>query len=671
MASSGGGTEVQTYETLSKLYENGDYEGMLQRAEKAAKGEEGKHPAVKAAMGAAMVQVGRHAEGLATVEEVLKGDRLPAAMVNDMKFLRAYALYGMHNLDDALQAVRDLIKGSRQPSAFAQHLEAQILSRKGDFAGAAASYRSMLEGSSRRGLRWLTARATDDDNVKKAEIVTNFCFNLVSGNSPDEAIALESQAPDAVGSEALFNIACAWIAKGDFTMANVVLKQAHEKAVEILEAEGAAEADMKDELAGLLTQMAYVRSRLGDEQGAETQYTDILKGEVSDIGVVAVASNNLTAARWEAPNRKNLTLSKRMKATTVAGVEHKLTEEQRKVFGINRLIIDVEMSKFDACREELERLRKSNQDDDMLRLVEASMHKAAGDAGKAEESVRKIEDLDEQCAALAQIRLDNGDLVGAGDALSQLGNSPAAIAAASVLYEGARRLDLACEVLRSSATDWKNADKKPLAVSALRELANQYMRSERFRDAIAALDELLALYPDDEAALALLVIAASNVDGAEAEKYAKRLPDLQGTEELDAAALEALVIPRKRDRAADTETRRKERTEENGRMKSDVVKIKKKKKKKTKKPAHLPPDAPPPDPERWLPKYMRSGYKKKRSRNVGLARGSQGAGLAATAAASERMTAAAATAGSNIQAGPSAVERPKGSRAKSKRKGKK
>eukprot|EP00188_Purpureofilum_apyrenoidigerum_P003577 Plantae.Rhodophyta-Purpureofilum_apyrenoidigerum.ctg37863.p1 GENE.Plantae.Rhodophyta-Purpureofilum_apyrenoidigerum.ctg37863~~Plantae.Rhodophyta-Purpureofilum_apyrenoidigerum.ctg37863.p1 ORF type:complete len:706 (-),score=172.85 Plantae.Rhodophyta-Purpureofilum_apyrenoidigerum.ctg37863:303-2315(-) len=670
MASSGGGTEVQTYETLSALYENGDYEGLLQRAEKAAKGEEHKHPAVKAAVSAALVQVGRHAEGLAAVNEILQSDQLPTAMVTDMKFLRAYALYGMHNLDDALQAVRELIKSSRQPSTFAQHLEAQILNRKGDFAGAAASYRGMLESSTRRGLRWLTSRASDEENVKKAEIVTNLCFSLVSGNNPDETIALENQTPDAVSSEMLFNVACAWIAKGDFTKANVVLKRAHEKAVEIFEAEGIAEVDMKDELAGLVTQMAFVRSCLGDESGAEAQYTDVLKGEVSDIGVAAVASNNLTAVRWEAPNRKNLNLSKRMKATTVAGIEHKLTDVQRKILGINRLTIDVEISKFDACHEELEQLRKLYEGDDALYLVEASMHKAAGDTEKAEQTVRKIEDFEEQCAALSQIRLDSGNPIGAGDALSQLQASPAAIATAAVLYEGAGRLDLACDVLRKSAVNWKNADKGPLAVCALRELANLYMRSEKFIEAMDALNELLTLQPGDEAALALLVVAASNVNGDEAQRYAKQLPNIQGTEELDAAALEALVIPRKR--ALEAETRRKDKTVENGKIETNVVNIKKKKKKKkTKRPAHLPPDAPPPDPERWLPKYMRSGYKKRRSRNVGLARGSQGAGLVATAAASERMTAAAATAGSNIQTGPSGVERPKGSRAKNKRKGKK
>ena len=57
---------------------------------------------------------------------------------------------------------------------------------------------------------------------------------------------------------------------------------------------------------------------------------------------------------------------------------------------------------------------------------------------------------------------------------------------------------------------------------------------------------------------------------------------------------------------------------------SDKVKARKTRKRKAKLPKNANPDVKP-DPERWLPKYERTGYRKKRDRRVKeVMKGSQG-----------------------------------------------
>lgn len=57
---------------------------------------------------------------------------------------------------------------------------------------------------------------------------------------------------------------------------------------------------------------------------------------------------------------------------------------------------------------------------------------------------------------------------------------------------------------------------------------------------------------------------------------------------------------------------------------TDVKKVKKKKKRKTRLPKNYNPNVPP-DPERWLPKWQRKGYRKKKDRRIkDVMKGTQG-----------------------------------------------
>lgn len=121
--------------------------------------------------------------------------------------------------------------------------------------------------------------------------------------------------------------------------------KARDASVDAMKAESLTEADIQDELAGIRTQLAYIRQILGDTNGAEDDYTDVLKRKPRDSTVAAVAANNLASARWISDNRNLLGLQKRMK------VENNLTIEARtEAHRACTLNFTLSSSKTIACR---------------------------------------------------------------------------------------------------------------------------------------------------------------------------------------------------------------------------------------------------------------------------------------------------------------------------------
>jgi len=157
----------------------------------------------------------------------------------------------------------------------------------------------------------------------------------------------------------------------------------------------------------------------------------------------------------------------------------------------------------------------------------------------------------------------------------------------------------------------------------------------------------------DVEALCGLVQALAVVDPERAEQYAQRLT-LPDYGHLDAEDLENGSIPK-----FASAIRKGAEAED----KTTEDKAKKKKKRKPRYPKGFDPEnpGPPPDPERWLPKYERSEYKKKmRKRDKNLARGPQGAMV--TDEKAFRKT-GPSTAQMEVQADPN-MTRPKGTRNK-------
>mmetsp|Transcript_11640 Transcript_11640/g.48429 ORF Transcript_11640/g.48429 Transcript_11640/m.48429 type:complete len:591 (-) Transcript_11640:532-2304(-) len=544
---------ARTFETLSGGFSKGDYDAVIKGAEKALRSNE-KDGCVKAMLAAAYIRSGKFVEGVAAAEEALKDSGLPAALQNDLKYMKAYGLYGNHQYKEALKAVEELRKQKFQ-SEYLMHLEAQALGRSAKNEEASALYKGMLDVTGKRGFgAWLSQKTVTEDVVQKSEVLTNLTFNLASsGKDSSEIAKLQADDTESQTSEVLFNLACAMIGAGDLDQAEQTLNEAYKKGSKILEAEGASDEDANDELAGILVQLAYVQQLKGQNEAASKSYEKLLSQKISDVAVAAVASNNLAVLKWDAPGRTALGLAKRLKSTTVPGLEYKLTKPQLQIMGCNRAIVNLEMSRLDVVSSEIEALKTLATDNDNLTLIQSSQLSKSKKFDEAEEVLKTIENPLTRKAATAQVKLVRGDFEGAANSLAELRSSPAAIATSMTLYEAAGMAEKASSLVKGVAKEWAQSGRKELAVSSLRDLAEMFHRNNMDSEAVEALRDVLVLSPDDEAAVANIVIASSNMDYETAENYASRLPALQGMQEMDAVELEALPVPR---RGVDMDKRR-------------------------------------------------------------------------------------------------------------------
>lgn len=202
--------------------------------------------------------------------------------------------------------------------------------------------------------------------------------------------------------------------------------------------------------------------------------------------------------------------------------------------------------------------------------------------------------------------------------------SPGVVSALVSLFLGLENKQKAAEVLKE-AVDWykKNKNQATNLSDMWRQAATFHLRGGEAETAAKSLEELLKTNPNDVKILAQLVIAYSKFNSTKAKEMSKRLPKLESlTTAAEIDALEATnwtMIAKAVKKTARTE-------QSPSTAGSEAVKEKKKtkKKRKPKLPKNYDPSVKP-DPERWLPKYERTGYKKKRDRRVKeIIKGSQG-----------------------------------------------
>ena len=136
---------------------------------------------------------------------------------------------------------------------------------------------------------------------------------------------------------------------GELGKAEAALKKAEEVAKKFLQEEG--EEDIEEETGIIRVQLGFVMQQLGKEKEAATIYNQVtlnlslnlltcfpkvLKSKPSDIGLVAVASNNLLCLNRD---QNIFDSKKRLKAATVEGLELKLTSSQRRQIARNSALL--------------------------------------------------------------------------------------------------------------------------------------------------------------------------------------------------------------------------------------------------------------------------------------------------------------------------------------------
>lgn len=165
----------------------------------------------------------------------------------------------------------------------------------------------------------------------------------------------------------------------------------------------------------------------------------------------------------------------------------------------------------------------------------------------------------------------------------------------------------------------KEIDNSKITV-LLKQLAKLHLREQDPKEAAKRLSRLLELNPTNKKFLAQLIIAYTQFDPEKAQKYSKQLPPLD-FQDTDIDSLE------------NTNWMMGSKLIKKSTLKPDAagskIEVEKKRKKKRKiiLPKNFNPDIPP-NPERWLPRHERTGYRKKkdrRNKETGIGKGTQGA----------------------------------------------
>jgi signal recognition particle subunit SRP72 len=135
--------------------------------------------------------------------------------------------------------------------------------------------------------------------------------------------------------------------------------------------EGLSEAEIKDELASVLVQQAYVLQSQEQLDRAHGLYTQVLQSKPSDQAVLATASNNLISLRKQDEKMFD-SLKRSEKAVSVD--EEKLSTRQKRAIHLNRCLLLMYGKRGDQSQALVETLQKEFPNSEIPALVQASLY---------------------------------------------------------------------------------------------------------------------------------------------------------------------------------------------------------------------------------------------------------------------------------------------------------
>lgn len=503
----------------------------------------------------------------------------------DLQFETAYCHYRLNDPTKAL-AILDRIQ---TPQVKHHDLRAQVLYRLEQYDQCYTVYKDLIK--------------TTDDKYDM-ERMTN--LSAVTANLADKG-RMVTDCKDTF--EQKYNAGCNLAAVGELARAETVLKEAEKDARRFLMEEG--EEDVEEETGIIRVQLGYVMQRLGREKEASTIYNQVLKSKPSDIGLVAVASNNLLCLNRD---QNIFDSKKRLKAATVDGLELKLTSAQRGQISRNSALLAMFTAQVDLCKQLVAELEPRPADST---LIVAAALARAGKHGEAVTELLAGEGSKDPVTVMtaAQILLHAGEV---SQATSLLASLPpdwqyrlGLLSALISLYLALDRRPDAADLLRKAAQWHRKAGTGNTAgmVQVWRQTAEFHLRSGEAAVAAESLQELHKLEPS-LTVLAQLVTAYAKYDLAQALATSKLLPAFKPSANLDVDSLEAGSWSGRQFKAVGkTPKPGGEKTPKAGEKEEGLL-LKKKtiKKRKKRLPKNYNPNVDP-DPERWIPKKERTGLK--------------------------------------------------------------
>ncbi|XP_047502652.1 LOW QUALITY PROTEIN: signal recognition particle subunit SRP72-like [Penaeus chinensis] len=559
----------------------------------------------------ALIQMDQFSEVLSIVSK--------SKIVEDLAFEKAYCEYRLNKVMEAYKT----ISKAKEVSPRIQELHAQVLYRLERYEECYDIYREMIRTNS-----------DDFDQERLTNMAAVAVNRYIEGSSKDPAVNIDDSS-----YEVLYNGACHLLATGNYDEALKRLKEAEGLCrTYLIQEDGATEEEVADEVAIIRVQQGHCLQLMGQEQEALAIYNSVLKSKPEDPALLAIINNNLVTI-----NRGGNVFDsrKKMKTALAPGLEHKLTSYQRASIAFNHCLLAFSTNQDELCRTEVAKL--ANDYPKFRQKASIIQSALLGREGKLEAASATLQKCaqEDQNEALGinlmaiQILLAGGDKRGACKILKSLDEKnryrQGIVSALVSLYLSLEDRDGASTILRE-AVDWHKKNKTSgVHLSELwRHAADFHLRGGDAPTAAASLQELQKLKPKDVMTLAQLITAYAQYDVEAAQKLSKQLPPASSVvHNVDGDVLEASLGHRymkklqqgKGDLSPASPSSPTAKVTPGAELKK---KTKKKKKRKIRLPKNYNPDVPP-DPERWLPRWQRKTFRKKRDRRgKDVMKGTQG-----------------------------------------------
>nr|CAD7568768.1 unnamed protein product [Timema californicum] len=502
------------YSDLNRFGQNQEYEKALKAANKILQQRADELKAFHCKI-VCLIQLSRFQDAL---KAIVKEPKLSLELV----FEKAYCQYRLNQPQEALKT----LDSGLTLSSKLKELKAQILYRLERYEECFDVYRDIIKNS-------------NDDYEEEREtnlsaVIANICHDDPNRDVPQ----LREHT-----YELSYNSACQLVGRGQYGEAERKLKATEKLCRDSIDEED--EGDIEDELGIIKVQLAYCLHMQGREKEAQLIYTAALKQKPDDIGLVAIASNNIIAINRD---QNVFDSKKKMKSATLEGLEHKLTSRQRKNIAVNHCLLALYTNQSDQCQQLCARLVQQYPDmgaeATLIRAVQLAKDGKSRDAAVVLDKFasQNPEHQMKMRLAAVQLLLSEGDRKESCRILQNLSEAtfkPGIVSALVTLYLADGNLDAASKVLKD-AVDWYRKNKVSTGdLSTMwRQAADFHLRSGEPAVAAKSLEELLRINPGDKKTLAQLVLAYAQIDPAKAQVLSKQLPPLDLSQTIDVEALE-------------------------------------------------------------------------------------------------------------------------------------
>jgi signal recognition particle subunit SRP72 len=576
-------------------------------------------------------------------------------------FEKAYCLYRLNKVKESLQ----LLKSANSDEVRIQELIAQCHYRLEEYGQAYSVYLNLMKNT-----------MDDYGDERETNLAAVMAHLSLQGLLPEAAPELGDNMYELSYNKAVIDIGEGLTLGPENTEGIEKLKSAQEKLIRVeeectrvLKEEDATEEEIEQELSPIRSQRAFVHQVLKNEAVALSLYNQVLKGKPEDSSLVAVVSNNVVSI-----NKDSNVFDSRKKIKAALTEDAKLTTLQKRAIRLNHALFLMLASQNELCRKQVKELKEdycSDSDDEVV-LLEAALlvkEKKIEDAIRLLQSSSKSSKSLDVSLVLTHLLLSQGRVNDAAEVLSNnleeesamsLGIISTLVSLLSYLNETDAVVSTLTRAIKWHQTHGSDSQ---ILSTLYGETSRIMIKNKRSKEAVEMLEQQkkLSKKPDPKV-IAQLIAAYGSFDPKKAAEAMKSLPSIDSVvKDVNVEALESSNW------SLGAKYVKKVAKTDLSTPKNSDNRDKKKKKRKRKKimPKRYDPNVDP-DPERWLPRWQRSTFKKKkRDKNAPLGRGTQGV------AVSDNLEMSSLTKSPRVQTNPTpdSVSFPKGGRGKKKKGG--